>query len=70
MIKALCRGLPSSETMYGKIDTGKAAKCQGSLVLYWFSAQLQYKSVRDIVWYFKEAFSTCDRKTCEDFEKA
>lgn len=39
LITASRHGLSPSETMCGEIDTGKAAKCQGRLCLYWVSVQ-------------------------------
>lgn len=57
--------------MYGRIDTGKAAKCQGSLVLYWFSAQLSYKSVRDILsGISKKALTAVVKKKCVKVRKS
>lgn len=70
LMKALCHGLSSSETMYSGIDTGKAAKCQQSSVLYWFSDQLQYKSVSDNVGYLKPCINSQSKKNMLGFFKS
>lgn len=72
LIKALCHGLSPSETIYGRIDTGKAAKMSRNPVccfsFYWFSARLQQKSERLSL---KEgSINSPSCKLCEDLVKA